>query len=47
MRSDNHFNLAITEGTATLVGVAVFIDIDAAIHIATLEQNADKLFVFL
>jgi hypothetical protein len=37
MRPDNHFNLAITEGTPALVGVSVFIDIDAAIHLATLE----------
>jgi hypothetical protein len=47
MRSDNHFDFSVTEGTPTLVGVSVFIDIDAAIHFATLKQNADKFFVFL
>ena len=47
MRPDNHLNFSITEGTAALVGVAVFIDVDATVNLTTLEQNTDKLFTSL
>jgi hypothetical protein len=46
MRPNCNFNFAVTEGASALVGVAVFIDIDAAVHVAALEQNADKFFIF-
>ncbi len=45
MRSDQNLNFAVTEGATALVGIAIFIDIDAAIHVATLEQDADVLFI--
>jgi hypothetical protein len=47
VRPNDHFDFAVTEGTPALVGVAVLIDIDAAVHLATLEQDADKFLVFL
>jgi hypothetical protein len=47
MRSNRDFNFAVTTGAPAFIGVAVFIDIDAAIHLATFEQNADKFFISL
>ena len=47
LRSDHDFNFAVAEGTPALVGIAVFIDIDAAVHVAALKQDADKFFIFL
>jgi len=47
MRADRHFNFGVAKGAPSLVGIAVFIDIDAAVHVATLEQDADKFSIFL
>ena len=47
LRPNRNLNFAVTEGAPALVGVAVFIDIDTAVHVATLEQDADKFFIFL
>ena len=45
MRPNRDFNFAVAKGAPAFVGVAVFIDIDAAIHLATLKQDADKFFI--
>ena len=47
LRPNRNLNFAVTEGTPALVGVDVFIDIDAAVHVATLEQDSNKFFVLL
>ena len=47
MRPDCDFDFPVAEGTPALIGVAVFIDIDAAVHIATLKKDTDKFFISL
>jgi hypothetical protein len=47
MRPDCNFNFAVAEGAPALVSVAVFINVDAAVHVATFEQDANKFFIFL
>jgi len=44
---NDHFDFAVTEGAPAFVGVAVLIDINAAVHLATLEQDTDIFLVFL
>ena len=44
MRTNHHLDFAVTEGTPAFIGIAIFIDINAAVHIAAFEQDTDKFF---
>jgi len=47
MRPDCDFDFPVAEGAPALIGVAVFIDINAAVHVATLKQDTEKFFISL
>jgi hypothetical protein len=47
MRPDRDFNFSVAKGASAFVGIAAFIDIDAAVYVATLKQDADEFFIYL
>ena len=47
VRPDGDFDFTVTQRAPSLVSVAILVDVNAAINIATLEQNADIFFCLL
>jgi hypothetical protein len=44
-RTNTDFYHSKTFGASTFIGVTPFIDVNAAIDVATLKQNAQKFFI--